>query len=144
MDSLRLALAALLTTCCVLLAEAQFAKTMHTSIEADSVSAITVDLQGDVSVESWDGNTVLVETSVKLYNASKGVFEYFVERAGRYDVLTEASAGGLRIYSKDTERKIIQTKNGTSSEEVVVIVRLPKEFEGTGNGPYVRAETDPG
>ena len=120
------------------LAQAQFSKTIHNSIEADSADVITVDLAGEVSVEPWAGNTILVETQIRLYNATKGVFEYFVEQAGRYDVLHEQSGNSLRVYSKDMARKIIQTKHGQSEEEVTVRVMLPRAFADTGSGSYRR------
>lgn len=123
-------------------AEAQFSKTIHNSIEADSAQTIAVDLAGEVVVEPWAGNTVLVETQVRLYNATKGVFEYFVERAGRYDVLHELSGSQLRIYSKDAERKVIQTKHGQSTEEVAVRVMIPRDFAGAAGGPYTRQPAD--
>jgi len=119
-------------------AHAQFSKTIHNSIEADSASTISVDLAGEVTIEPWAGNTVLVETQIRLYNASKGVFEYFVERAGRYDVLHEMRGSQLYISSKDQERKIIQTKHGQSTEEVYVRVMIPADFDGEGSGPFSR------
>ena len=123
---------------------AQFSKTVHNSFEANEVNTISLDLAGDVTVEEWAGNTVLVETQIRLYNASKGIFTHFLEKEGRYDVLAEINEGELRIYSKDKVRKVIQTKNGQSTEEVLVRVLIPKQFSGTGLGPFVIQKQDSG
>lgn len=123
---------------------AQFSKTVHNSFEADEVNTISLDLAGEVSVEEWAGNTVLVETQIRLYNASKGIFNHFVETEGRYDVLAEVSEGHLNIYSKDKVRKVVQTKNGQTTEEILVRVLIPKKFSGEGVGPYTRENPDSG
>jgi len=117
---------------------AQFSKTVHHSFEADSASTITINIEGDVSVEAWEGNTVLVETNIRVYNASKSLFEFMVDEQGRYEVLGNLSGSTLAITSKDSERRIIQTKKGQANEEVIVRVRLPKRFDGEGTGPYTR------
>jgi len=117
---------------------AQFSKTVHHTFEADSAQAITINIEGDVTVEPWEGNTVLVETNIRVYNASKSLFDFMVEEQGRYEVLGNQSGNTLAITSKDTERRIIQTKKGQANEEVIVRVRLPKKFTGEGAGPYTR------
>ena len=141
-----LALATLLATAALTPLHAQFSKTMHTSFEADSARVIRVDIVGEVSVEPWAGNTVLVETRARLYNSSKGVFDYFVEREGRYDVLAEVEGETLRLYSKVPERKTVQSKSGVAREEVLVRVLLPKAFldEAGSVGTYTRTETPAG
>lgn len=116
----------------------QFSKTVHHTFEADSAQTITINIEGDVTVEPWEGNTVLVETNIRLYNASKSLFEFMVEEQGRYEVLGDLSGSTLAITSKDSERRIIQTKKGQANEEVFVHVRLPKKFIGEGSGPYSR------
>jgi len=114
----------------------QFSKTVHHTFEADSAQTISVEVQGEVSIENWEGNTVLVETNIRVYNASKSLFEFMVEEQGRYEVLADLSGNSLKITSKDKERRIIQTKKGQANEEVLVRVRLPKRFNVDGSGPY--------
>ncbi|MFK8055910.1 MAG: hypothetical protein AB8F78_07320 [Saprospiraceae bacterium] len=116
----------------------QFSKTVHHTFEADSAQTITINIEGEVIVEAWEGNTVLVETNIRLYNASKSLFEFMVEEQGRYEVLGNISGQTLAITSKDSERRIIQTKKGQANEEIFVRVRLPKKFTGEGSGPYAR------
>ncbi len=130
--------------CLTAVAFSQFSKTVHNSFEADEASTITLDLAGEVAAEPWAGNTVLVETQIRLYNASKGIFEHFVERDGRYEVLFDASGDQLRIYSKDMVRKPIQSKNGLCAEEVYVRVYIPKDFTGSELGPFTRSQPDSG
>jgi hypothetical protein len=122
---------------------AQFSKTVHHTFEADSAQTITIDIEGDVTVEAWEGNTILVETNIRLYNASKSLFEFMVDEQGRYEVLGNMNGSSLAITSKDSERRVIQTKSGQANEEVIVHVRLPKKFIGEGTGPFTR-EADEG
>ena len=122
---------------------AQFSKTVHHTFEADSAQTITFDIEGDVTVEAWEGNTVLVETNIRIYNASKSLFEFMVDEQGRYEVLGNTNGNTLAITSKDSERRIIQTKIGQANEEVIVHIRIPKKFIGEGSGPYTR-ESDEG
>ncbi len=117
---------------------AQFSKTVHHTFEADSAQTISIDIEGEVTVEAWEGNTVLVETNIRLYNASKSLFEFMVEKQGRYEVLGNLNGNTLSLSSKDSERRVVQTKNGQANEEVYVTVRIPKKFIGEGSGPYVR------
>lgn len=136
--TLRLLPAFLAATLWSVVAQAQFSKTVHNSFEVDSADVLTLDLRGDVVVEEWAGNTVLVETSVRLYNATKGVFTHFVEKEGRYDVDGELSGATFRVFNTVTDRRAIQTKAGLATEEVTVRVMIPRRFRGEGLGPFTR------
>jgi len=135
-------LIALVSLCLAVGLQAQFARTLHSSIEVGEAGEILIDIAGDVVVEPWAGNTVLVETQVKMYNASKGIFVYYVETAGRYDVVHELSGSRLRVYSMDGQRKPIQSKRGLSTEEVRTRVFIPSNFAGKGSGPYAMVTND--
>ena len=138
---------ALLLSVCMLgvtAAWGQFSKTVHHTFEADDARVIAIELAGSVSVEPWAGNTVLVQTDIRLYNASKGIFTYFVEQVGRYEVLSSLTGETLNIVSKDPERDVILSKSGEVVEEIIVKVLVPDDFEGAGVGPYTRKDSDSG
>lgn len=134
----------LLLSCVTISAQAQFSKTVHHTFETDQAKAITIELAGNVTVDTWAGNTVLVQTDIRMYNASKGIFTYFVEQAGRYEVLGSLTGETLNIVSKDPKRDVIVSKIGDCVEEVNVKVLVPKTFAGEGAGPYTRQEPDAG
>ena len=125
-----------------LTAQAQFSKTVHHTFEADEAEVINIQLAGNVTVDSWAGNTVLVQTDIRLYNASKGIFTYFVEQVGRYEVLSSMAGTTLNITSKDPKRDMILSKAGECREEINVKVLLPRDFVDSGNGNYTRSTTD--
>jgi hypothetical protein len=65
---------------------AQIQRIMHQTFPAgDSTAVITMDIYGDFVVETWPGNNILLETQVKLYNATVGILEHFLE-AGRFEL----------------------------------------------------------
>lgn len=116
----------------------QFARTIHKHFEADEANQIQLHLVGDVEVENWEGNTILIQTDVHLFNASKGIFTHFVDKMGRYDIEAAMNGDLLDVRHTQQERKLISTKNGVATEEVKVKVFMPRYFSGTGLGPYVR------
>ena len=133
--------------CCAVLccagwsAAGQFVSTIHETIEADSAEAITLDLVGEVEASNWPGNTVLVETDVRMYNTTEGAFEFFLEEDGRYGVASDLTSGTLRIYSAKPERRAIKSRRGVAEEEVRIRVHVPHRFAidtTRGGGVYTR------
>lgn len=120
-------------------ASAQLSKTFHLSCSADSARVISLDLQGDVTAVPWNGNLVLVETTVRLTNANEAIFRYVTERTERYTVACELGPGdNLLVRSVDPDRKPIRTQVGVSGEEVTVRVLVPRRFQGEDLGPFGR------
>lgn len=104
----------------------------------DTVDAIQLDLYGTYGVESWPGNTILVETQVKIFNAAKNILDHLLE-AGRYELeVTEGSGTLLHLVSKDTERRPIRTSKGECFEEVEQLLYLPEEFIQQGENLWRR------
>lgn len=133
--------------CCAVLccatwsAAGQFVSTLHETIEADSAEAITLDLVGDVEAANWPGNTVLVETDVRIFNTTEGAFEFFLEEDDRYGVTSDLTAGTLRIYSANPHRPVIRSRRGVAEERVRIRVHVPHRFAidtTQGGGVYTR------
>lgn len=138
MANLKLFLLSLFCTVGLLTAaNAQFSKTIHTSLELDEIKQIRLDLKGDVSVTEWEGNTLLIETYVEMYNSRQSVFTHFVEKAGRYDLVDKVQGGILTVESKDKIRKEISLKSGLCRETVSIKVFLPKNYKGSYPGPFL-------
>lgn len=119
-------------------AQAQFGKVLHHTIEFDKeVKEISFDIYGEYVLESWEGNMILIETEVKLYNAKESILEFFVGN-GRYDVLDENSGSQLSLKSKDFVRRSIQSKSGTCEEYVNVKIFIPDDFTIMGDNKAKR------
>lgn len=111
------------------LCHAQLEESIHQSFEIDEINSISINLKGDVAIQTWAGNTILTETKVKLYDASPGILNHFV-KLGRYEIEAKPTSSNIYLTSKDIIRRPIRTKKGECYEEVKVQVFLPDDFVG--------------
>ena len=118
---------------------AQLEKSIHQTFELDTFNQVNINLQGEVEIEKWAGNTIMAETKIKLYDASAGILSYFVKE-GRYEIISHASGTQIELKSKDVVRKPIQTKNGQCFEEVMVKIYMPEDFESDDSDLWTRKE----
>ena len=112
---------------------AQLERTLHQTFSLDSIDQVQVDLTGEVTCETWAGAGLLTETHVELYNASKDLLTFFVEKQERYLVEEKRSAPSLQISSAQSERRAIQYRGEVCTENVRITVYVPEEFEISGN-----------
>ena len=112
------------------MANAQLTKMLHQTFEIDSVDKITLSLVGEYEIEKWAGNTILTETKVELYSATAGIFKFFIEEKGRYDIVAEIDGMTAALFSNDSERKTIKNKeNDTECFEIVKLkIFVPDDF----------------
>jgi len=114
----------------VQIANAQLTKVLHQTFEIDSVEKITLSLVGEYEVEKWAGNTILTETKIEIYDATKGIFKFFIEEKGRYDIVADIDGMNATIFSNDSERRTI--KNKETDKECYEFIRLkifvPEDF----------------
>lgn len=108
-------------------ADAQIKKTLHKTYEIDSVNAISMDLIGEYEVLTWAGSSVLVETSVELYDANINIFKFFLKE-GRYKIDLNLDGQTAAFVSHDKVRKTIKTSNGQCWEIVKSKIYIPEEF----------------
>ncbi len=66
--------------------QAQLQKVLHRPFEVDSARVIVLDLYGEYEVQPWAGDNILVEMTVKLYQASDGLLKHFIEKEKRYEM----------------------------------------------------------
>lgn len=111
-------------------ASAQLTKVLHQTFEVDSVDKITLSLVGEYEVEKWAGNTILTETKIEIYDASPGIFKFFIEEKGRYDIVAEIDGMTASLFSNDSERKTIKNKeNDTECFELIKLkIFVPDDF----------------
>ncbi len=116
----------------------QAQKTFHDTFQLDSVKTIQLDMYGETKVQAWPGNNIMIETRIKLYDASDVILGHFID-AGRYKVEAQEEGDVLRLVSLDKERKTIKTKRGECFEEVNTIVYMPESFKEVGANQYQRS-----
>lgn len=108
-------------------AGAQIKKTLHKTYDIDSVNNISLNLVGEYEVLTWAGSTVLVETSIELYDANINIFKFFLKE-GRYKIDLNLDDQTAAFVSHDTVRKTIKTSKGQCWEIVKSKIYIPEEF----------------
>ncbi len=103
----------------------QIATTFHQSFTVnEDIPLIVIDLDYPVQVEEWAGNTILVETNVRLSNTSKQILDYYI-KDGRYKVEQKDYSAAVEFGHKKMTRKAIYTQNGPCKEDVLVKIYTP-------------------
>lgn len=120
---------------------AQLQRIFHQSFEvSDSVTVLELSLHGDFQVETWAGNGILLESNIKLFNASEGVLNHFLE-TGRYALEARQEGGHLFLVAKDKERRPVKTGKGECFEEIQQRLFIPEEFSPVKDGVWQRANS---
>ena len=103
----------------------QITTTFHQSFTINKdIPLILIDLDYPVQVEEWNGNTILIETSVRLSNTSKQILDYYI-KDGRYKVEQKDYNEAVEFGHKKMVRKAIYTQNGPCKEDVLVKIYTP-------------------
>jgi hypothetical protein len=108
----------------------QLEKTIHQTFNVTDATNIAVQVSGDFKVENWPGDAVLVETSIKLENATNAILKHVVE-TGRYTIVLEDQGNGSNFLLKEqnTKRAKINTKNGLVNETIEIKIFIPSFFD---------------
>jgi len=112
----------------------QSASTFHQSFPFDKqMASIIMDVEYPYQVEYWSGNSILVETNVRLDNASQVILDYFIETE-RYKVVTQIYPATVVFKMKDMVRKAIQTRKGTCAENILLRIFVPEGIQVSSTG----------
>ncbi|MBP6812040.1 MAG: hypothetical protein KA138_11000 [Saprospiraceae bacterium] len=111
---------------------AQMERTMYQVFEVDSAKTIALDIVGIYEVHTWAGSSVLVETNIQIWDASREILGFLI-KDGRYDVSMDSSAGPtpteLKIFTKIKERKPIKRLDGQKCLEIATAkIFIPDTF----------------
>lgn len=114
------------------LAHAQMERTMYQVFEVDSAQVVNLDVAGEYEILAWAGNSILVETNVQIWEASREILTHLI-KSGRYDLTTDSSAAPnateIRIFTKNLERKPIKRLDGQKCLEIAVTkIFIPDTF----------------
>ncbi len=113
-------------------AQAQMERTMYQVFEIDSAQVVDFDIAGEYSILPWAGNSILVETNVQIWDASREILSDLI-KLGRYDLTTDSTLGPnpkeLRIFTKYLKRKSIKRLDGQKCLEIAVTkIFVPDTF----------------
>ncbi len=114
------------------IAQAQMERTMYQVFEVDSAQTVHFEVTGEYDVLPWAGNSILVETNVQIWEASREILAELI-KIGRYDLATDSSTvpnpKQVRIFTKNLERKPIKRLDGQKCLEIAVTkIFVPDTF----------------
>lgn len=98
-------------------AYAQLVKTIFQTFEIpDSTTLITFKIyeKDAVEVVPWAGNNIMTESNIKLYYASRGVFDHLLEK-GRYNF--EVLENGNEFTVKSVKERQMEIKLSSAGQE---------------------------
>lgn len=102
---------------------AQMEKTMYQVFEVDSAQTIQFEVTGEYHIEKWAGNSILVETTIQLWDANKEILGHLIKE-GRYDLATDSISDPhprhVRIFTKHIDRKPLKRRDGQKCLEIAV------------------------
>ena len=112
--------------------QAQMERTMYQVFEIDSVLTVDFAVAGEYEILTWAGNSILVETNVQIWEASREILGELI-KIGRYDLAVDSSAVSnpkqIRIFTKNLERKPIKRLDGQKCLEIAVTkIFVPDTF----------------
>ncbi len=113
-------------------AQAQMERTMYQVFEVDSAQTVHLEVEGEYNVLPWAGNSILIETNVQIWNASREILAELI-KIGRYDLATDSSAApnpkDVRIFTKNRKREPIKRLDGQKCLEIAVTkIFVPDTF----------------
>lgn len=134
-------------------ARAQLVKTIYQTFEVpDSTTSVTFKIYEHDSCEvvPWAGNTIMTESNIKLYYASRGVFDHLLEK-GRYNF--EIAEDGEKLLLASVKERRLKVKLGSGEEEaynnkeknenVSVRIFIPDEFTESTPTTWARPRKEP-
>jgi len=120
----------------------QLQKVTHKTFEVGKASTVQFDIYDEFEVQLWASDNIMIETNIKLYEASSGILDHFVKR-GRYEIDMEELGETVKMISKDKERRPIKFKNEECYEQVTHRVFLPDNFSKASEDSWVRTVDAP-
>ena len=109
-------------------AHAQMERTMYQVFEVDSVKRVTLDIAGIYVLQTWAGNTIMVENNIQISHASPEILAFLIKE-GRYDVVADTlSPAEWRLFTKVRDRKPVKTPAGECTEIATTKIFIPDTF----------------
>ncbi|MFN0216347.1 MAG: hypothetical protein ACKVT2_18970 [Saprospiraceae bacterium] len=114
--------------------QAQMERTMYQVFEVDSAQTVQFEVaeKDEYDVLPWAGNSILLETNIKIWDASREILGQLI-KDGRYDFTTDSTvapnAKQVKIFTKNSNRKPLKRLDGQKCLEIVVTkIFVPDTF----------------
>jgi hypothetical protein len=111
----------------VLQAYGQTIRRFHQSFEIEDLTAIQVAAEGDVTINTWAGNTILVEIYITTSVGTPALIN-LLQKDGRYDLLLEKSVTNAVVVNKMKHRQLIKVKGIDMDETIKYTISIPDSF----------------
>jgi hypothetical protein len=108
-------------------AYSQTIRRFHQSFEIEDLTAIQVAAEGDVTINTWAGNTILVEIYITTSVGTPALIN-LLQKDGRYDLLLEKSATNAVVVNKMKHRQLIKVKGIDMDETIKYTISIPDSF----------------
>ena len=105
-------------------------RTLYQLFQVDSVKTIQLEISDIYEIYTWAGNSVLIETTIKLGNGSPEILDFLIKN-GRYDVAADTSSQEhIRLYTKmpDRNKNKLKTPAGEVTEIPEAKIFVPDSF----------------
>jgi uncharacterized protein (DUF1786 family) len=118
---------------------AQLEKTIHQTFNVNDAKNIGITMNNEYEIQTWPGDAVLVETNIKLENATSAILNFAVD-SGRYVIVFEDNGNGstFTLKEKATNRPKLSSKNGLVNEMVTVKIFIPEDFDASNKALLVK------
>jgi len=115
---------------------AQTATKVHQSFTLSDIKNITIDIPYPYTIETWEGNTILLETSIDIDNAPPTLVKMFL-KAGRYEVIQQLENKTMRYNLQSMSRKGVLTSKGACIEKIEMHFLVPEKVSVKTLGAFV-------
>ena len=88
----------------------------------------------DYVIESWAGNTILVETTISISQARVEILDFFIKE-GRYSITFDSSGTSPLLSEAHPKKKTLRTKEGECFEHIKYRIFVPDVFGWDGTQP---------
>ena len=109
---------------------------VHQSFNLSGIDNITIDIAYPYTIEKWDGNTILLETSIDIDNAPPSLIKMFLE-SGRYEVIQQEKNSTIKYTLQSMNRKEVLTSKGPCTEKIELHFYVPKNVTVRSLGNFV-------
>lgn len=115
---------------------AQFREVIYTSVPADTVTQVKLNLQDSFEIVTWYNSAIFIETRVLMNGCPESLLKH-VSKDGRYD-LDHLRAETTMTFSQTSDRKVISYPKGTCEEIVKYKFYIPSDFEEVSPTEFIR------
>ena len=111
----------------VMSAQSQTVRRFHQNFDVEEIESIDIQVKGNVQVNTWAGNTILVEVNITTANGSAAVLN-MLQKEGRYDLDLKKNGLSGQVENKMTHQQNIKVKGVEMDETIEYTISIPDSF----------------